>query len=749
MSRPTYRVHFVRHHDGALTGRLLRKTGWEDEPVAGYGRTDEEVLSQLALAIEEMQAAPLPYLWTETLELRRVRVRVHPQAIVKKRHVISAEDVELAVAYFTVALLGGGFQIIVPRFDWSFVLERVEMAQEVLTQAISTAMLGTTPRSLADFRGLSEERVISWSPTLSRRPDEARDDDDENDKPVLHTVADDLGERDRRPPRAAIVGDLDLDSYLPQVLGERPRSLLIVGPPGCGKSTWVRALARRLAQEGKTAPKIWQTSADRIVAGMKYLGEWEQRCIALVEELSGEADYLYVDQLAPLCSEQTGRTSIADMFASAVASGDLRLIAECSHEEFERVAARYPAFVELFVRVNLEPPASAVMPTLLAAYQHRKNPAVTMSPAALRMLVQHLEFFARSRAFPGKGFRFLDWLAHEARPDDAPRMLATGDVSEAFARSCGLPIELISDRHVAGRGEIAERLRAGVIGQDAACETTARVLTRFKTGLVDPGRPIGSLFFVGPTGVGKTELAKQLTRYMFGTPDAMVRLDMSEYMLPSSAQRLLEVGPAVQSLVESVRQRPLCVVLLDEIEKAHPEVFDLLLAMLGEGRMTDVQGRLVDFRMTLVVMTSNLGVREHPSPGFSEGGSATQDVLSAVRSHFRPEFFNRIDHVVPFRRLDPADLGKIVELELGKLTERAGLRNRKLVLDVTAGARQQLAKAGWHPARGARPLKRVIEAWVMTPLAVTLAATPALQGRTIRVLPAGSSGGEYDIVLPQ
>ena len=196
---------------------------------------------------------------------------------------------------------------------------------------------------------------------------------------------------------------------------------------------------------------------------------------------------------------------------------------------------------------------------------------------------------------------------------------------------------------------------------------------------------------------------------MFGSADRMVRLDMSEFMLAGSAQRMLSVGRGVRSLVERVRQEPLSLILLDEIEKAHAEVFDLLLAMLGEGRMTDAEGRLVDFRMCLIVMTSNLGVQKTASAGFGAGGSGTRDFLGAVRRHFRPEFFNRIDHVVPFRSLAPADIQQIVQLEVGKLTERVGFEGRGIRLRVTPEAATRLAELGWHPTRGARPLKRVIE----------------------------------------
>jgi len=313
-------------------------------------------------------------------------------------------------------------------------------------------------------------------------------------------------------------------------------------------------------------------------------------------------------------------------------------------------------------------------------------------------------------------------------------------MDEAVARYTGLPVERISDDVLRGAEQLGEMLAKGVGGQPDACQAAARVLARFKAGLNDPERPVGSLFFVGPTGVGKTELAKQLTRTMFGDTRRLVRLDMSEYMLPGSAQRLMATGRGVTSLAEQVRREPLSLVLLDEVEKAHPEVFDLLLGVLGEGRLTDREGRRVDLRMAVIVMTSNLGVTRSRSVGF---GETAPDFLGAVRKHFRPEFFNRIDAVVPFRSLMPEDIERIVELEVAKLGEREGLKRRGLRLKVDRAARELLAELGWHPLYGARPLKRVIEERVMTPLAIRMAREPEL-GRCTLV--ASRAGDEIELV---
>jgi ATP-dependent Clp protease ATP-binding subunit ClpC len=452
-----------------------------------------------------------------------------------------------------------------------------------------------------------------------------------------------------------------------------------------------------------------------------------------------------------------------DLFLPALLAGEASMMAECHPAELEGLQTHHPNLANHFQIVRFDPFPANLMPGIMGEYLRRKSPGLEIERNGLRRLTQHLDFFQRDMAFPGKAFRFLDWLVQRERDQlpkggasegDEKRVLHGEAVSRAFSDATGLPLDLIADDRVAGPEHIAERLREGVVGQDRACSTCARVLARFKAGIDDPDRPIGSLFFVGPTGVGKTEMAKQLARYMFGNADRMIRVDMSEYMLPGSSQRLLAVGPGVRSLAEQVRQQPLSLVLLDELEKADAQVFDLLLAILGEGRLTDDDGRLVDFRMTLICMTSNLGVHEREAAGFAGPEGSAEDerdkgFLRVVRSHFRPEFFNRIDHVVPFRRLSTEDIRRIVDLELAKLRERSGLLRREIRLRVTPAARDLLAERGWHPTRGARPLQRVLEEQVMAPLSVLLAANPQLERATFDVRTRDeASRGEREIELP-
>jgi ATP-dependent Clp protease ATP-binding subunit ClpB len=264
-----------------------------------------------------------------------------------------------------------------------------------------------------------------------------------------------------------------------------------------------------------------------------------------------------------------------------------------------------------------------------------------------------------------------------------------------------------------------ERLHQRVVGQDAAVEAVSNALRRARSGLQDPNRPIGSFVFLGPTGVGKTELARALAEFMFDDERALVRLDMSEYQERHTVARLVGAPPGYVGyeeggqLTEAVRRRPYAVLLLDEIEKAHHEVFDVLLQLLDDGRLTDGHGRTVDFRNTVVIMTSNIR-------------SANE-----LRDRFRPEFLNRIDEVVTFEPLTREQLAEIVELQLRLL--RARLVERRIELEVTDAAKELLAEEGWDPAYGARPLKRAIQRLLENPLALELLERRFVEGDTVRV----------------
>jgi ATP-dependent Clp protease ATP-binding subunit ClpB len=269
-------------------------------------------------------------------------------------------------------------------------------------------------------------------------------------------------------------------------------------------------------------------------------------------------------------------------------------------------------------------------------------------------------------------------------------------------------------------------LHERVIGQDDAVRAVANAIRRSRAGLSDPNRPIGSFLFLGPTGVGKTELARTLADFLFDDEHAMVRIDMSEYQEKHNVSRLVGAPPGYVGyeeggqLTEAVRRRPYAVILLDEIEKAHSDVFNVLLQIMDDGRLTDGQGRTVDFKNTVLIMTSNLG-----------GGADEATVLATVRSHFKPEFLNRIDEIVVFHRLDERHIEQIVGLQVQKLEERLAERNLKLSL--TEAARAHIARVGYDPDFGARPLKRVLQREVADPIALKLLSGEFRDGDTIVV----------------
>jgi ATP-dependent Clp protease ATP-binding subunit ClpB len=307
------------------------------------------------------------------------------------------------------------------------------------------------------------------------------------------------------------------------------------------------------------------------------------------------------------------------------------------------------------------------------------------------------------------------------------------DIAQVVSSWTGIPVSRLQEGERAKLLRLEEHLHQRVIGQDAAIKAVANAVRRARAGLQDPNRPIGSFIFLGPTGVGKTELSRALAEFLFDDENAMIRIDMSEYMEKHTVARLIGAPPGYVGyeeggqLSEAVRRRPYSVVLFDEIEKAHQDVFNVLLQVLDDGRITDGQGRTVDFKNTVIIMTSNIGSQYITEEESSEARSRL--VMDALREHFRPEFLNRVDEIIIFDRLTDEDLKKIVEIQLARLTKRLAQQN--ITLKLTDSAKTVIAREGYDPVYGARPLKRAIQHLLLDPLSINILEGKFGEGQTI------------------
>ncbi len=753
MKRTSFRVFVTRHHGGLVSAVLLRRYRilFDTPPPAAMAEDLETALARLApqaaLLVDDNAAER--YTWSEELELRRIDVDIHPGRPDPRGYVIAKSTVPIRLGYAAAKLEGAPlYRVLVPRFDYSFVTENLEAVPDTIRSLVFAALVGEAGASLYDLRREVDEEILAWSPIEAAQKQTEQSDNELEPLPTLEAVAEDWVHLARANRLRATVGvDPVFDQLAPMLDAEKLSSILLVGPRGSGKTAFVRRIARGMLERGRGKDglrrRLWATSADRIVAGMVYLGMWQQRCLQIVNELSDGSDVLYVDRLADILTPASDGASIAELLAPAVIGGELALIAECDEAELVRARQKYPALVDALrvIRIPEATPAQTI--ALLEPYGQRTSPPVALSHDAARRLVELLAAFRRDTAFPGKALAFLDYLA--TRPA-RPAALSVSALTEAFGAWSGLPVDLLAPERALDTAAIAHELTKGVIGQDAACAVAARVIARLKAGLDDPQRPVGTLLFAGPTGVGKTELAKQLARYLFGDADRLVRIDMSELVTGAAIARLITPSPAGTSLADRIRRQPLSVVLFDEVEKADAAAFDLLLGVVGEGRLTDALGRLVDFRMAVIVMTTNLGASDPRPAGFASSDPGV-DHAGAIKAFFRPELLGRIDSILAFRPLGPASLAKIVDLELDKLRKRPGLVARNLRLEITAAARDRLAVLGHDPKLGARPLRRTIEDLVVAPLAERMARTPTWRDATIRIQTA-SEPGIADLTIP-
>ncbi len=525
------------------------------------------------------------------------------------------------------------------------------------------------------------------------------------------------------------------------VTSSRRASVLLVGVPGVGKTALVHELVHRF-EEKTAAPEergveVYSTSGARIIAGMRYLGQWQERVQRMIQELRVRRAVLHVESLSEfLMTGDPGQgLDAARYLLPSIEAGEVSVVCEATPDDLARAERTHPAFVQALKALRVEPlrgDAAMIALTSVANAIGRAR-AVRFTPDALVRAMDLTERFGDGAALPGGAVQLLRAAAH--RGHDAPteadarkaRMLHGADITRAFCQRTGYPRELVDPSVPLDPDAVLEKLRARVVGQEGAIVLLRDLVVALKTAMTDPHRPLGSFLMLGPTGVGKTESALALAEYLFGDAKRLCRFDMSEYAAYGSAARLVgHHGGAEGALARRVREQPFGIVLFDEVEKADGSVHDLLLQILGEGRLTDGTGRTVSFRNTVVMLTSNLGAdTASRSMGFG-GPSGARDVdthyLSAAAAFFRPELLNRFDHVVPYHPLAPATVATIARRAIARALEREGIARRQIPVRYSDDVVERVASLGFEPRYGARPLNRAIEHWIVGPIARLLAA---------------------------
>jgi ATP-dependent Clp protease ATP-binding subunit ClpA len=543
-------------------------------------------------------------------------------------------------------------------------------------------------------------------------------------------------------------------------------SVLIVAPSGSGKSTCVRWLAQHMAQTELAGHPLWHTTGARLIAGQSGFGMWQARCQAMIRELrAGQVEGTAVHQLQGILHignlvelMEVGRTSsgeqsIAAYLRQEVAHGTVCVLAECSPEQLSAIERLEPGLIAAFQTLQWRAPNADQCADIVQAdlHYHLGSELVARSAAAIKQGLALHERYAGNGPRPAQVLQFFRglvcrtaWSAtlvqDQLRDSGAQsksnkrsqaalagaEALTVSAVNARFAAQTGLPLLLI-DPQVSFEAEAVRAvLSAQVIGQAPAIEIVIQRLQQIKANLHRRARPLASLLCIGPTGTGKTELAKALARFLFGSVERLTRFDLSQVNSPGAVQRLIgssHFGEREGLLTAKIREQPFSVLLLDEFEKADPSFFDLLLQMLGDGRLTDGSGRVADFSNAVILLTSNLGASDamRQAPGFqSSEYHAASTYEQALQRFVRPELFNRFDAIVPFAALSRAHIEAITQREVGLLLQREGARVAQVDVDITATTISWLAQVGFDPRFGARALKRALEQRLTSPLAAAL-----------------------------
>lgn len=594
---------------------------------------------------------------------------------------------------------------------------------------------------------------------------------------------------------------------------------VLVGEPGVGKSAIIEGLAQRIIDgqipAGMQGMRLMSLNIANVVAGTKFRGEFEDRMTAIVEEVSQDSHTIvFVDELHTIVGAGGGTDSVTDasnIMKPALARGEFQLIGATTFNEYQKYIEKDAALERRFAKVTVEEPSAEDTIEILKGLQPKFEAfhQVAFDPEAIRAAVQLSIRYMPSRRLPDKAIDLLDEAAaavkiaaksnvsvqsalekealaldnqlqnaiinqdfetaktihhslkvvNEKRKKKvskkAPAKVTEQAVFSVVSHLTGVPVTQMTKNERTRLIQLEQALHKRVIGQNQAVKAVASAIRRSRSGISDDRRPMGSFMFLGPTGVGKTELAKALAATVFGDENSMIRIDMSEYMEKFNTSRLVGAPPGYVGyeeggqLTEQVRNKPYAVVLFDEAEKAHPDVFNLLLQILDDGFITDGKGRKVDFRNTIIIMTSNLGataLRDEKTVGFGTKAIATDysamkaKILEELKKHYRPEFLNRIDDHIVFHALSEQELSEIVKIMAQPLVKR--LADRHITLKISAAAYQLIAKNGFDPEYGARPIRKALETLLENPLADKLISGEIAAGSLVT---AGVSKGELTL----
>ena len=519
-----------------------------------------------------------------------------------------------------------------------------------------------------------------------------------------------------------------------QILSRRSKNNpVLIGEPGVGKTAVAEGIASYItssdAPESMAGKRLVALDLPALLAGTKYRGDFEERVKAVLKDVKKAGDViLFVDELHTVigAGSAEGAIDAANILKPALGRGEVQMIGATTPEEYRRHIEKDAALERRFQPVKVSEPSRENSLLMLGGVRPslEKHHRVKISDAALTAAVDLSARYINDRFLPDKAIDLIDEAAAHIRVCGGGLVTAE-DIAEVVSVWTGIPVANLSADETKRLKNMESILHRRVIGQNEAVTAVARAIRRGRVGLSDPDRPIGSFLFLGPTGVGKTELCRALAEAVFGESDAMIRLDMSEYMEKHAVSKLIGSPPGYVGyedggqLTERVRRRPWSVVLFDEIEKAHEDVWSILLQIMDDGRLTDSAGRVVSFRSTIIVMTSNVGAKAisdgRPSLGFASGGGDESAVMririnDELRRTFKPEFLNRIDDTIVFRRLSRADMRSIAERMLLSVAER--FEALGMTLAVPDAVVDYLAERGYDERYGARPLRRAIRSMI-------------------------------------